>query len=120
MIGSYREQALDWRECDSGWDQIIYCLEDILKSIEKNNTLGGEIQVIQVKEKFGGLRYYYDMVGEWSDRDCWAAEGATRMAEYMSIRTCQRCGNPAPKGPRTTDQFRWLTTLCDPCFDKRG
>jgi hypothetical protein len=56
---------------------------------------------VQVKEKFGGLRFYvqaatskhYDFIS---------------FAESMSYRTCEVCGNP---GKRYTDG--WHQTLCD-------
>jgi hypothetical protein len=56
---------------------------------------------VQVKEKFGGLRFY--------------VQAATKehynyisFAESMSYRTCEECGNP---GKTYTDG--WHTTLCD-------
>ena len=56
---------------------------------------------VQVKEKFGGLRFY--------------VQAATKehynyisFAESMSYRTCEQCGAP---GKRYTDG--WHTTLCD-------
>lgn len=57
----------------------------------------------QVKEKFGGLRFYYrggDSV----------IDGMVRVAESMSYRTCESCGNPAK-----ITGHGWLVTLCDPC-----
>jgi outer membrane protein assembly factor BamA len=57
--------------------------------------------VIQVKEKYGTLRFYYDGGDEKID-------GMVRMAEAMSAVTCEVCGNAG--------KFRgrgWYYTSCD-------
>jgi hypothetical protein len=55
----------------------------------------------QVKEKFGGLRFYVDRATDkhWN---------YITFAESMSYRTCEVCGNP---GKTYTDG--WHQTLCD-------
>jgi len=55
----------------------------------------------QVKEKFGGLRFY---VNAATDKHF----NYISFAESMSYRTCEECGAP---GKRYTDG--WHTTLCD-------
>lgn len=59
------------------------------------------VTVAQIKEKFGGLRFYYDGGDEY-------IRGAVRMAEYMADQTCEECG--APGKHRTGG---WIRTLCD-------
>jgi len=56
---------------------------------------------VQVKEKFGGLRFYVNGATDkhWS---------YITFAESMSYRTCEECGAP---GKTYTDG--WHTTLCD-------
>jgi len=56
---------------------------------------------VQVKEKFGGLRFYVNGATDkhWS---------YINFAESMSYRTCEQCGNP---GKTYTDG--WHMTLCD-------
>jgi hypothetical protein len=56
---------------------------------------------VQIKEKFGGLRFY---VHAASDKQ-W---GYISFAESMSYRTCEECGAP---GKTYTDG--WHKTLCD-------
>lgn len=58
-------------------------------------------KIRQIKEKFGGLRFYYDGGDEVID-------GAVRMAEAMASRTCEVCGRPGER--RGGD---WIQTLCD-------
>ena len=67
-----------------------------------------DVQVVaaQVKEKFGGLRFYVNGCDE-------TVRGMIGMAESMSFRICESCGNPGkPAG------HGWISTLCDPCREK--
>jgi hypothetical protein len=56
---------------------------------------------VQVKEKFGGLRFYVQAATD-------AHYKYISFAESMSYRTCESCGAP---GKTYTDG--WHTTLCD-------
>jgi hypothetical protein len=60
-----------------------------------------QVVAVQVKEKFGGLRFYYDGGDEY-------IHGLVAMAESMSYVTCEVCGSP---GRVYTDG--WHATLCD-------
>lgn len=60
-----------------------------------------QVVAVQVKEKFGGLRFYYD----GGDAQVRAMVG---MAESMAGRTCEVCGSPGES--RTGG---WIRTLCD-------
>lgn len=79
-----------------GWYPII---KDLIDDLIK---LGWDKNVVQVKEKFGGLRFYID-------------EGSDEMfklileAEKKSYKTCELCGE---KGQLRTD-IGWYLTLCD-------
>ncbi len=59
------------------------------------------VKVTQIKEKFGGLRFYYDGGDATVD-------GMVRMAESWAIRSCEECGKPG----RTRDGG-WIRVLCD-------
>lgn len=56
---------------------------------------------VQVKEKFGTLRFYIDGGDE-------TINALTSMAESMSARTCEKCGAPGKLRGKT-----WLYTACD-------
>ncbi len=96
-------------ECGDGWYNILDILcKQIQWHIDKNlkeDELEGNVQVeaTQVKEKFGGLRFYYHGGNDFINGLVWMAEG-------MSERTCERCG--APGKPDSTS---WVTTLCESC-----
>lgn len=59
------------------------------------------ISVHQIKEKFGGLRFYYD----GGDKE---VHGMVRMAEAWANFTCEKCGNLG-----TRRGGGWIRTLCD-------
>jgi hypothetical protein len=55
----------------------------------------------QVKEKFGGLRFYVSGGDDYT-------RGIVAMAEQMSGLTCEKCGAPG-----TTGGTGWISTLCE-------
>ena len=60
-----------------------------------------QVVVAQIKEKFGGLRFYYD----GGDR---YVRGLVSMAEAWAARSCEECGAPGKQRPGG-----WVRTLCD-------
>lgn len=60
-----------------------------------------QVVAIQVKEKFGGLRFYYNGGDEY-------IRGLTTMAEEMSYRICEVCSDKA-----APTQGGWIRTLCE-------
>lgn len=60
-----------------------------------------QVVAIQVKEKFGGLRFYYSGGDD-------TIRGAVRMAEAMSYDTCEVCGSPG----KLTNNKGWYHTAC--------
>lgn len=88
-----------------GWWPIIEVLcKEIQSHIDWQNKFGtGAEQVVveQIKEKFGGLRFYYRGGNSY-------VAGLVQMAENWADRTCEQCG---AVGKRRTGG--WLRTLCD-------
>jgi hypothetical protein len=66
-----------------------------------------QVVVAQIKEKFGGLRFYYDGGDE-------KIQGMVRMAESWADAVCEDCGTPATK--KTTG---WIRNVCDKHFEER-
>jgi hypothetical protein len=89
-------------ECDEGWYQLIKDL--IVDLIE----LGWNKQICQVKEKFGGLRFY---TNEGSDE----MHVRISKAEDLSYQTCEVTGKP---GLLRTD-LGWWATLCEEEYVKQ-
>ena len=63
-----------------------------------------QVTVVQVKEKFGTLRFYYDGGDD-------IIHNYVSMAEIMSGFVCDQCGAPAETGGKG-----WVTTRCEPCI----
>lgn len=83
-------------EVNKGWYPLIKeLIEELIK-------LGWNKKVTQVKEKFGGLRFYISGGTE---------EIYNKISEYekKSYHICEVCGE---EGSLRNDR-RWLTTLCD-------
>lgn len=70
----------------NGWQPLIKMLCDAIQSHIDNNG-AQQVEVSQIKEKFGGLRFYYDGGDRYID-------GMVGFAEYMSEVTCEQCGKP--------------------------
>lgn len=84
----------------SAWDEER--ADDIMENLGYKITPRVEwIKVDQIKEKFGGLRFYYHGGDE-------QIHGMVRMAELWAGYTCEKCGN---KGTRR--HGGWVRTLCD-------
>jgi len=64
------------------------------------------VSITQVKEKFGGLRFYYNGGDDF-------IYGLETMAESMSYRTCEYCG--ATKDVGHTQE--WIITCCKSCIN---
>jgi hypothetical protein len=92
--------------CGDGWYDIIYQLcERLEPMVAALGEMASSFQVVQVKEKFGGLRFYAD--GSTDE-----IEAAINLAGELSVMTCEACGNP---GSREEDASGWWKTLCATC-----
>jgi len=89
-------------ECGDGWFVLIKKLCEKLQAL--NLT---DFEVIQVKEKFGGLRFYVDSVeAEKADK----VYRLINKAEQKSFKICERCGK---RGTLNTEG--WMKTRCHSC-----
>lgn len=100
-------------ECGDGWYELIselcYKIDKLitdkypdLKKVEPYNYGYPTFYVTQVKEKFGGLRFYvtvaYDEIFDLIDE-----------YEEKSLTICEYCG----KMGELRNKNNWLATLCD-------
>lgn len=98
-------------ECDSGWYSIIEDLSSELNEAAKQYA-HGSITVVQIKEKFGGLRYYVNYIDGLPQEDIFEIEQIICKYENLSHKTCQRCGEQGEICARTA---YWVSTLCKKC-----
>lgn len=91
-----------------GWKSIVNDL------VEKLNELPFDVTIVQIKEKFGELRFYIECgKGAPSYAENPAYE-LIHAAEMKSRKTCIDCGNPGIHG---NQPGRWILTMCDECRD---
>lgn len=121
-----RARYLDTDWVGFGWTPIVKQLDKDLAKIDRRYTID------QIKEKFGGLRYYYSQspslvmrfpillrltfISKHIDR-YHAGKGvemsrAVRLAERECLTTCEACGN---KEALIRNQGGWNKTLCGDC-----
>jgi hypothetical protein len=90
---------------DEGWWPIIETLcANIQHHIDWKNRQSevvAQVTVAQIKEKFGGLRFYYE---GGDDR----ISGMVCMAEAWAAHSCETCGAPGK-----SRDGGWIKTLCD-------
>ena len=91
--------------CGEGWWPI---LEKLCSNIQhhidwknKQSEVVSQVTVAQIKEKFGGLRFYYDGGDD-------EIRGMVRMAEAWADASCEECGAPGKRR-----DGGWIKTLCD-------
>jgi hypothetical protein len=84
-----------WFEVDCGWLGLVKeLIEELIKA-------GWNRQICQVKEKFGGLRFYINDAPEevWQLIDKY---------ERLSQGVCEKCGEPG-----SLNRTGWWKTLCE-------
>ena len=92
------ESCMGWGfECGDGWFNII---DNLCHAIY---TRKNDVQVAQVKQKYGSLRFYIDGGDDY-------VEGLIRMAELMSAVTCEECGDTGKQNSKG-----WITAKCEAC-----
>jgi len=93
-------------ECDNGWFTLIDTLCNTIKNIcQKSDTP----KVHQIKEKYGGMRFY---IGSMSKDTYKQIHGAIMLAENMSYKICEKCGTT---NNVKLDESGWIRTLCEDC-----
>ncbi|WP_211171924.1 hypothetical protein [Mycobacteroides abscessus] len=100
-----------WISCSRGWYPIVIQLDEALAEIDP------EYELHQVKEKFGGLRYYFHASESIAEADRKRMDELVDDAEEKCERTCELCGDP---GVRHTTPHGWYRTLCETCAAAEG
>lgn len=91
-----------WKDCvGAGWIPLVE------QAIDEIESKGGFI--LQIKEKFGGLRIYT------AGGDFDAIDTIVRDAEQKAAVMCETCGQP---GKIRTERY-WLKTLCEKCNNEK-
>jgi hypothetical protein len=96
-------------QCREGWYDLLHLLSGRLEPLVLVQPAEKRLLVVQVKQKFGTLRYYVrnatvtmkELIAE---------------AEYDSAKICERCGAP---GKTAAGDRSGIETNCSTCFDER-
>ena len=88
-----------------GWWPILESLcgqiQHHLDWKNKKSEVVPQVTIDQIKEKFGGLRFYYSGGDD-------AIDGMVSMAESWAAHSCETCGAPGERR-----DGGWIKTLCD-------
>jgi hypothetical protein len=108
--GSPTETCMAWGiECGNGWHDLIDALCTEIDAVVKHTNelyphLKFAVVAAQVKEKYGGLRFYVDFIHDHElleDEDAMKKitsrineiNGMIRIIESLSRKTCEECGD---------------------------
>jgi hypothetical protein len=112
-------EKLDYMNLPEGWKDLV---NDLCMDIIKCETLYQipqyePVVFSQVKEKYGGLRVYYEG-GFINDEPVYPILYTIRKYENMSLKTCSICGT---KDNSKLQAIRgWILTCCADCFQTKS
>ena len=91
-------------ECGDGWFGII---DDLCEKIQNHVDKTGihQVEAVQVKEKWGGLRFYINCGDDY-------IHNLINNAENESFKTCEICGS---KKDVSCTGGSWVSTRCTDC-----
>jgi len=92
-------------ECGDGWFKLIDGLSEKLERINVESP-DSAIEALQVKEKWGGLRFYVNGAPQ-------SAYDLIDAAEKESEETCEICGKPG-----VIRGHGWVKCCCNECWDE--
>src|SRR5271157_6182244 len=98
---------LDCRKSTRKISKLLYKLRN---KIEPKYIKGPQlsVDVTQIKEKFSGIRFYYNGGDD-------VISGMVYLAENLSYRTCELCGSTENV---TQSKGGWIYTRCEKCINK--
>lgn len=89
-------------ECGAGWEDLV---DDTLDRVFDTDP---DVEILQVKEKFGTLRIYYQTVSEHGTPTAMLIGTMIRDAEKRSQTICEVCGLPG----RLMARNHWYFVAC--------
>lgn len=105
-----------WFECGDGWFELLVELSEKLEPLFKDHVPRNPdfpLQVGQVKEKFGGLRFYLESYFPMNEEETLQIEAAIDEAEEKAWVTCETCGEPGKRR-----DLPWIQVLCEEHFQE--
>jgi hypothetical protein len=107
----------NWHGVPDGWlpviDKLCGAIQNYIDKTTRYTADGPkkpeQVTCAQMKEKFGGLRFYTNGNDD-------TIEGMITMAEYICDNTCQDCGSEKDLGVTSG----WISVLCRTCAIANG
>ena len=101
-------------ECGKGWKDLYQPLIDYIEEYNAKHKPDSYFEIHQIKEKFAGLRFYWDGYNIPGDI---AQEFQNRVeeAESKSYQICEQCGSRENVGMTCKG---WYYTVCEDCLRK--
>lgn len=90
------------RNVGKGWQPLLDEADRKIRELVDTYT------VLQIKEKFGGLRFYVSLPEYTDETAATQVWEIVQQAEEASLLVCEQCGEPA----ETKQLSGWLRTLC--------
>jgi hypothetical protein len=99
-----------------GWGPIVWRL---CESIAEYKDC--KVQVVQIKEKFGSLRFYVNIEANDDDGEI-SGEVYDLIHKYedFSSLVCEACGTTVDVKSRATKGKYWMLTLCGTCRNEEA
>lgn len=111
-----QQTAMCWGiSCGDGWFKILDTLCDWLTTMEE--FTGAQVEAVQVKEKFGGLRFYFTVRNCRVNDMCFPViKEMICFMELYSEQVCEVCGQLGELSRKNG----WRKTLCEEHRDELG
>jgi uncharacterized protein YfkK (UPF0435 family) len=101
-------KGLSYFEINEGWKELVEEITSKIEVVNNKYSPSSYIRAAQVKQKFGGLRYYIS-IEEIDEQDVRYVYDMIAEAEKRSFTICEYCGSPA----NTSRDRPYVETLCD-------
>lgn len=95
-------------ECGKGWNKLIIPILDYIDIYNSGQKEEDKIHILQIKEKFGGLRIYVSPKPPELSK-------MIEDAEDQSYKVCEFCGSTEDVKQTSSG---WIKTLCKNCREK--
>jgi hypothetical protein len=117
LLNKIPQEAGRYLSCGEGWSELLFQTDLKLSYIDP------DYQILQIKEKFGTLRYYFRSNKPELLRQI--MRDIVAQAEIESSMICEACGGGTGKykkkfnGSVKIRDLGRVQTLCDDCYLKR-
>lgn len=103
-------KTFPWMDCfvECGWDELVWNMCREIDDAYYDKGCEVDIEVLQVKEKFGMLRIYYGYT-DYTNPDI--VSDIIAKYERLSTSTCEFCGDSG----EIINEKGWLKCVCKNC-----